>query len=138
MSRPLRTTITLTMLAGALLLPACAQYRVIRPSDDPTAGGPHRETINALFWGTVYEPVAVATQCRYGINDVTIHSNFLYDLISVVTLGIWMPIEVEYTCVEPQPQEGEIPFDPELFEDDDESHDDADDDQPDHDDSAGQ
>ena len=138
MSSRLRTTIVLTMLAGALLLPACAQYRVIRPSDDPTFGGPHRETINAFFWGTMYAPVAVATQCRHGINDLTIHRNFLDDLISVITLGIWMPIEVEYTCVEPQPVEGDIPFDPALFEGDDEPDDDGDDDEPDHDDSAGQ
>jgi len=49
-----------------------------------------------------------------------------------------MPIEVEYNCVEPQAPVGDVPFDPELFEDDDEPHDDGDEDEPDHDDSAGQ
>ena len=127
----LRTTVVLTVLAGALMLPACAQYRVIRPSDDPTADGPHRATINAFFWGTMYEPVVIATQCRFGINDVTIHRNFLDDLISVLTLGIWMPLEVEYNCAERQPVEHDMPFNQELFEDDDESHDDGADDEPD-------
>jgi hypothetical protein len=63
--------------------------------------------MHAFFWGTTYDPQVLAADCgREAINDVRIQRTYLYDLASVFTLGIWMPIEVEFRCASARIREG--------------------------------
>jgi hypothetical protein len=39
-----------------------------------------------------------AEECKRGMYDVVVESNYLYSLASVVTLGLWMPVDVSYRC----------------------------------------
>ncbi len=63
-------------------------------------------TANSYFWGLlkkpkdIYTPLCDSLQVN-GMSDVTISSNFGYSLITVVTLGIWSPIKVQYKCGKP-------------------------------------
>ena len=50
-------------------------------------------------WSTPERPTK-AEECNddEGIYDVQVHDHLGYDLISVLTLGIWQPIRIEYRC----------------------------------------
>jgi hypothetical protein len=70
--------------------------------------------MHAFFWGLVMDPEVKIAKDHTGddalaINDVVIKGNFLNSLISVVTLGIWMPIEVEYRAWAGEIDGGEMP-----------------------------
>ena len=57
-----------------------------------------KKTTHALFWGLVQEDVA-ATNCKGdGLQEVRVSTNFGYALLSVATLGIWVPLEIEWRC----------------------------------------
>jgi Bor protein len=94
-------------LTGVLALQGCAEYRVSVPDSDPIQlEGQESEyvarTVDAYFWGSVLEPQVVAADCEgEGINDVVVQRTGQQDLISVLTLGIWMPSDVRYRCNAP-------------------------------------
>ena len=51
----------------------------------------------------------MAAECQSeGINDVVVKRNYLYDLASVFTFGIYMPIEVHFRCESAAIVEGTI------------------------------
>jgi hypothetical protein len=83
-----------------ILVQGCAQYHLDMSDSDPAEKPYSGKTIHALGWGLLYKPQQITTDCNTetGINDVIVKSNYLYNLVSVLTLGIWMPIEIEYRC----------------------------------------
>jgi hypothetical protein len=95
------------LLAGVLAVQACAEYRISVPDSDPIQlEGQESEyvdrTMNAYLWGNFLDPQVVAADCQgEGINDVVVDRSWQQDLISVLTLGIWMPSEVRYRCKAP-------------------------------------
>jgi hypothetical protein len=104
----------LSVLALAFFLvfvPGCAQYHLDMKDSDPAEKPYKGKMIHALGWGLLYQPQQITTDCNTetGINDVIVKSNYLYNLASVLTLGIWMPIEIEHRC-QAAPSV-EIPFD---------------------------
>lgn len=94
-------------LAAILAMQSCAAYRISVPDSDPIQlEGQQDEyverSMNAYFWGSFLDPQIVAAECQgQGINDVVVDRNWLQDLASVLTLGIWMPAEVRYRCKAP-------------------------------------
>jgi hypothetical protein len=94
-------------LAGGLILQACAEYRISVPDPDPIQLEGQRSeyvhrTMTAYLWGNILDPQVVAAECQgEGINDVVVDRTWQQDLISVLTLGIWMPSEVRYRCKAP-------------------------------------
>ena len=94
-------------LAGALALQACAEYRISVPDSDPfQPEGQQSEyvekTMNAWLWGNILDPQVLAAECEgEGINDVVVDRAYYQDLISVLTLGIWMPFDVRFRCKAP-------------------------------------
>lgn len=92
------------VLAGLLGLPACANYQVRVVDSDPTRlegqeGEYFEENMHAYFWGLVLSPQVLATPGKcVGINDVFIDRSYAHDLASVLTFGIWMPMDVRYRC----------------------------------------
>ncbi len=88
------------LLASLALTQGCAEYQLKMKDSDPEHNPYISEMIHAYAWGTLYSPLQITAGCNTetGINDVVVQRNYLYDLASVLTLGIWMPIEVEYRC----------------------------------------
>ncbi len=97
----------LVLLAGLACAQGCATYRVTIPDSHPADINYHEKTMHAFLWGTWYDPQVLAADCgREAINDVKIKRNLLHDLASVLTLGIWMPIEVNFRCASTRIREG--------------------------------
>ena len=99
--------------ASAIALAACgcAEYRVYSEHEDPVRNDYESQTLHSMFWGLGDQPT-IETDHRYGYDDVVVHDNFLYDVVSVITLGIWKPIEVRYRERAPQgapPRPGDQP-----------------------------
>jgi len=82
----------LVLVAGLACAQGCATYRVTPPDSFPADPNYRKATMHAFFCGTTY--------------DVRIQRNYLHDLASVFTLGIWMPIEVEFRCASAPIREG--------------------------------
>jgi hypothetical protein len=100
----------------------CAQYKLRTPSDDPVETTAYTQvTSHAFFWGLVYDPEVQTVNSVDGINDVIVEDNLGYDIISVITLGIWKPMTIKYRPRLPLGQQ------PVLFPVPDETTDDSDD-----------
>ena len=86
----------------------CASYQVRTPSSDPADSAYVEITAHNFFWGLVKDPEVISAEDQAGsrgqdgINDVIVKDNLLFDFISVVTLGIWKPITIEYRLRAPQ------------------------------------
>ena len=108
MSRLDKPVVRGLVIAGLLMASqGCAEYRISVPDSDPIQlegqDGPYVErTMNAYLWGNILDPQLLAADCAgEGINDVVVDRAFYQDLISVLTLGIWMPFDVRYRCKAP-------------------------------------
>lgn len=94
-------------LAAILALQGCAAYRISVPDPDPIQlEGQQDEyftrSMDAYLWGNFLDPQVVTAECQgEGINDVVVNRTLQQDLVSVLTLGIWMPTEVRYRCKAP-------------------------------------
>ena len=99
----------LILLASLVAAPGCATYQVRTPDSDPLEKTYQSEAPQAFFWGLVLSPQVVTADCDSGLNDVVLKRNFLHDLASVLTLGIWMPTAVEFRCRAPQGDGGSFP-----------------------------
>ena len=100
----------LVFLAGLAFAQGCANYQVRIPDSDPLEKNYRGGTMQAFFWGLVMNPQIMAAECQgEAINDVVIKRNYLQDLASVITLGIWMPTEVNFRCRAPRGDVGPFP-----------------------------
>src|SRR3972149_10261588 len=87
----------LVLVAGLTYAQGCATYQVRMPDDDPAKLTYEGGTMHAYLWGLFYDPQVMTADCESkAINDVEIKRNYLHDLASVLTLGIWMPMEVHF------------------------------------------
>jgi hypothetical protein len=105
--------LVLVLAASLACAQGCATYRVTIPDSDPKVktyrGGP----MQAYLWGIWYAPEVMAAECQgEGINDVVIKRNYLHDLASVLTLGIWMPVAIDFRCKAPRGDVGPFPAPP--------------------------
>jgi hypothetical protein len=68
-----------------------------------------KKTIHSLFWGAVRQDIPIIN-CqlgngkRLGIEEVKIETNFLHLLVSVISLGFWVPFAISWRCVKPPVQ----------------------------------
>jgi hypothetical protein len=100
----------LLLVAGSGFVQGCADYRVTVPDSHPRDINYQGRTVYALAWGAWYDPQVLEADCgRETINDVVIKRNYLHDLASVFTFGIWMPIEVNFRCASERIRPGHIP-----------------------------
>jgi len=64
------------------------------------------KTLHALAWGAIRQDLPI-DNCqllngqRFGIEEVKVGTNLGYLLISTVTFGIWVPLEVSWRCAKP-------------------------------------
>lgn len=109
--RSLTTTALLLILLSALL-PSCYHYRISAPNNLPSTET-ESEVVHGLLWGLAVKPKngLKPKNCEphdMALYQVQVTSNLGYSLITVVTLGIWSPMKVEWQCAKPCPGEGEI------------------------------
>jgi hypothetical protein len=105
-------TNTLLLFSMMVVFSSCYSYRVATQAQ---AGTETSKTITAhsLFWGLVKKPTEIHTPvCDSlqvnGLAEVTVKSNFGYSLITVITLGIWSPVKLEWKCGKPCKKSGEL------------------------------
>lgn len=104
----IRTGLKVLAVAAFVLVTGCANYQTRvadgKPLNDQVYEG---GTMHALLWGAYVKPeIMSAEDCKRGMYDVVAENNFLYSLATVVTIGIWMPLDVKYRCMAPGVQGG--------------------------------
>ena len=92
-------------------LSGCFHYRLAPVGADgralAVATEPKSVTLWAFAWGLV-QPVARPASCQgNGVAEVTSSSNFGFAALTVVTLGLVAPFEVEWRCAKDQPVVGD-------------------------------
>ena len=90
------------VLIAGLAAQGCATHQVRTPDSDRLTETYQTASPQAYFWGLILSPQVVTADCAGGLNDVVVKRTFLHDLASVLTLGIWMPSEVEFRCRAPR------------------------------------
>ena len=84
-------------LVSSVLLQGCAHYRVVVPEPTP-ATDYEKATMHVFFWGAIEETL-VADNCVDNVLDEVRSKRTLPNVLAtVLTLGIWMPLDVEWKC----------------------------------------
>ena len=101
------------LMASVVCVQGCAEYELRMKDSTPESDLVYEEqTIHAYAWGKIYDPQTIMSDCHSparGINDVIVKRNYLHDLASVFTFGIWMPIEITYRCQSAPKGRGKLP-----------------------------
>jgi hypothetical protein len=92
------------LLACSLALCNCYSYRVATHAQAGTEF--QTRTAHSFFWGLVQNPKEISTPIcdslnTNGVSIVQVQSNFGYSLITVLTLGIWSPMKIQWKCSKP-------------------------------------
>jgi hypothetical protein len=81
----------------AFFTSGCAHFRVAPEGISPSTP-PQIRRVNALAWGAL-EPRTTPANCHgNGLSAVTIHVTALDAVATVLTLGFWTPVTIEWTC----------------------------------------
>ena len=92
-----RKVLSAAALATAVAASGCYHYRVAPARSVPADDG-HSTTQHSIVWGLV-QSSAEQPECQgNGAAEVAAHTNVGYVLLSVVTLGFWVPLELEWKC----------------------------------------
>lgn len=111
----MRSTLCLLLVTGAIVAGSgCYHTRVFTTGQPATAYT--QQTVHALFWGLVQqnvEPPTTNNCVSNSMQEVRVTTNFGYAVLTVVTLGIWAPMEIEWRCAkQPPPNPGPLGFAP--------------------------
>jgi hypothetical protein len=93
------------MICMTISLQSCYSYRIATHAQAGTE--PRKATAHSFFWGLVQTPKdGIKTpNCDSlninGMSDVKVKTNLGYALITVCTLGMWAPVQLEYKCGKP-------------------------------------
>lgn len=94
---------------------SCYHCRVSSTKSDP-ATNYSKKRADSFFWGLYQKRntgVDVVTANCDTIDtkmaEVRVSTNYAYALITVVSLGIWCPVQVQWKCAKPCAREGSIP-----------------------------
>jgi hypothetical protein len=96
--------VPLTLTTCLLIFSSCYTYRVATHAQPGTEF--NSSTAHSFFWGLVQNPKEISTPICDSLNVngvavVQVKSNFGYSLITVLTLGIWSPMKIEWKCSKP-------------------------------------
>ena len=81
----------------ALLTSGCAHFRVAPAGVHPSTA-PQSRRVHAIGWGML-EPRTTPDNCNgNGLSSVTVKVTAGDVVATVVTLGFWAPVTVEWTC----------------------------------------
>jgi Bor protein len=64
------------------------------------------KTVHALAWGLIRQDIPVdscqmVNGSRFGIEEVKMDTNLGYEIVSILTLGFWVPLDVSWRCAKP-------------------------------------
>jgi hypothetical protein len=93
-----------SVLLAALFLLAtgCYHYRVAFPKTAPQGTEPRTETRWSLVWGFVQPNIDDPPSCpSRQLAEVTTSTNYLYALVTVASLGLAAPVQIQYRCAVP-------------------------------------
>ena len=87
----------LLLAFAAFLFSNCYHYRLVAPRTDE-ATEYQRKTAHSFFWGLLQRGEIQTDQegRTGGLREVHIVNNLGYSAITVFTLGIWCPIQLEW------------------------------------------
>lgn len=100
----------LLLLSGLLGCSSCYSYRVATHAQPGTdAVKISSKKAYSLFWGLINKPQVITTpNCDAmnvaGVAEVTVKTNLGNALLTVATLGIYCPVQVEWKCSKACPQ----------------------------------
>lgn len=108
----IRTMASIWLIPAILLFNSCYSYRVATHAQAGTEAS-KPITAHSFFWGLAKKPKEIQTPVcdSLGVNgmaEVTMKTNFGYALITVVTLGIWSPVKVQWKCSKPCKKSGTL------------------------------
>ena len=91
-------------VAGSLLLSACAYHRVVVANPDP--GSEMKQADSTAFgWGAAQRRTVADCPTNL-IDEVRFRQSFFESLVTVVTLGLVAPAQVQYACRKLDTDEG--------------------------------
>jgi len=97
---------TFVVAMCAIMMQGCYHVRLHTAANEPGTNY-ESKTVHTMFWGLLQEDV-VASNCDAlkvnGVDEVRVTTNYGYALITVFTLGIWCPSQIEW---KPCPREGD-------------------------------
>lgn len=85
------------MLVLLATVSGCYHYRVMPASSAPADDG-HSTTQHAFFWGLMQSRAEEPNCQGNGVSEVVATTNLGYSLLTVATLGIWTPMQLEWKC----------------------------------------
>lgn len=89
---------------------SCYHYRVLTTNSDP-ATEYQKKVVYSYFWGLINKPKDfIVPNCNNNnaLDEVRVTTNIGYSLLTVVTLGIYCPLEVQWKCHKPPHREGNM------------------------------
>ncbi len=96
-------------IAVALTLQGCAYHRLVVQRPIPVDQTYHPVESKALGWN-VSEQQSVADRCPTSLlSEVRVRTSFWQSLGTVLTLGLYQPVRIEYRC-------SKIPVEPGVIE----------------------
>jgi hypothetical protein len=117
MPRILRTILLTTAIVAAA---GCYHTRVFTNGQPATEY--RQKTVHSLFWGLVQQNVEppITNNCvSNAMQEVRVTTNLGYAFLTVGTLGIWSPMEIEWRCAKQAPPHpgpiGAVPAEPGGF-----------------------
>lgn len=87
------------MLVCSLLaiLPACHSYKVVASHDSDSVVT--QKATRYSFVGGLVRPKNIDAQCpQESISNLTVKTNVGHQLITLITLGMVVPVEIEWSC----------------------------------------
>ncbi len=91
----------LALAFASTIATSCYHVRTVANPETQRHNIPTSQTAWVLFWGLA-QPRILAPECKSeAFQDVRTSTNLGYALLTVVTLGIVCPLDVEYTCAKP-------------------------------------
>lgn len=103
-----RLYLVILVLFTVSLQTGCYHYHVTAPKPDPATEFESR-TVHSFLWGLIQSDNVEASDClSNALDEVHITNNFSYSVVTVVTLGIWAPLDVQWRCAKEPSLNGEI------------------------------
>lgn len=98
--------ITLTLIIG----PGCYHFYIEDSSNPDPATETRTTTVNSYLWGLIQEDFVCHNCDTLGLHlqEVRITTNFGYAMLTIATLGIWCPLQVEWRCAKPPKRIGDF------------------------------
>jgi len=102
----LKHFVLLVLIVTIFVGNGCYHYRLAARGEPAT--NPQKKTMHSLFWGLVQQNEYADNCLDDVIHEVRASTNVGYVLISVVTLGIWVPLDVEWQCAKGAPPDTSV------------------------------